>query len=258
MGRKAAGCGLGVILAVVLVISFVGWALSFLGGQAPIRQMRPVPVDMPPARGAAVPAIDVHAPGRTADKLTFWADPLAAEIGVSSAAIRAYANAELIAQDAWPTCNLSWNTLAGLGYVETRHGTYSGTLFNSRQIDENGYVLPPILGPALDGSPGFAEIRDTDGGRLDTDTEYDRAVGPMQFIPTSWERFGLDANGDWVADPNQIDDAALSAANLLCQGRDLSVPEQWQEAILSYNRSNQYVINVRNAAASYALGQPAS
>lgn len=252
------GCAVGTIMAIILVISFVGWALSFMDGAAPIRQLQPVPRDVPPAAGEPVPEIDVHAPGRTSDKLGFWADPIAAETSIPPAALRAYANAELIAAQSWPQCNLKWNTLAGIGFVETRHGTYSGQLFNTGSIDENGYVLPPIVGPALDGSPGFAEIRDTDGGRLDGDSEFDRAVGPMQFIPTSWERFGRDANGDGTADPNQIDDAALSAANLLCDSdRDLSTPEGWASAVRAYNFSNDYLVDVRDAAASYALQQPA-
>ncbi|MBP3088894.1 hypothetical protein EML15_07020 [Corynebacterium sp. sy017] len=227
-------------------------------GEAPIRQLQPVPEDVPPARGSEVPEIDVEAPGRTSDKLGFWADPLAAETSIPTAALRAYANAELIAAQSWPECHISWNTLAAIGYVETRHGTYSGELFNNRSIDENGYVLPPIIGVPLDGSPGFASVADTDGGELDGDSEYDRAVGPMQFIPESWQRYGRDANGDGVADPNQIDDAALGAAYLLCDNRDLSTAQGWVSAVQSYNMSEEYLIKVRNAAAAYALAQPAT
>lgn len=256
--RRTMGCGLGVILAIILVISLVGWALSFLDVSSPTRQLQPVPDNVPPAGGAEVPGIDVHAQGRTADKLDFWASPIAAETSIPGAALRAYGNAELIAREAWPECNLRWNTLAGVGWVETRHGTYSGDYFNRPEINEDGFAVPHIVGIPLDGGPGVAEIRDTDGGRLDGDTVFDRAVGPMQFIPESWERFGRDANGDGVADPHQIDDATLGAANLLCSGgRDLSSPEGWTSAIGTYNRSNEYIVNVRDAAASYALSQPA-
>src|SRR5699024_5291146 len=88
-----------------------------------------------------------------------------------------------------------------------------------------------IIGVQLDGSPGFAEIPDTDGGELDGDPEFDRAVGPMQFIPESWRKYGRDANGDGRADPNQIDDAAVASARLLCEtGGDLSQAENWQRA----------------------------
>lgn len=256
--RRVAGCGCGVVLAVILVIALVAWLLSFLDVSSPVRQLQPVPDNVPPAAGAEVPAIDVNAPGRTSDKLGYWAEPLAEETGIPAPALRAYGNAELIAAQAWPECNLRWNTLAGIGWVETRHGTYSGNLFNRSEIDEDGVARPKIIGIPLDGGPGVAEIPDTDGGALDGDTEYDRAVGPMQFIPESWARHGRDADGDGVADPHQIDDAAVGAANLLCDGgRDLSTPAGWSEAILSYNRSREYLINVRDAAASYALRQPA-
>ncbi|CAB0594569.1 LpqU family protein [Corynebacterium diphtheriae] len=255
--RKAAGCALGVVLAVIMVIAIVGWTLSIMSGVSPIRQLEDVPTDVPPARAEAVPQIDINAPGRTSDKLAFWADPIAEETSISSAAIRAYGNAELVAAQSWPECHLSWGTLAGLGFVETRHGTYSGHLFDSRSIDTDGNVLPPIIGVPLDGSPGFAEVKDTDSGELDGDPQFDRAVGPMQFIPESWKRYGRDANGDGVADPNNIDDAALAAANLLCDGRDLATADGWTNAIYSYNMSNDYLVKVRNAAASYALRQPA-
>ncbi|AGF71976.1 hypothetical protein A605_04840 [Corynebacterium halotolerans YIM 70093 = DSM 44683] len=246
------------VLAVIMVIAAVGWLLSFLDVSSPVRQLQPVPDNVPPAAGAEVPSIDVHAAGRTSDKLSFWAEPLAEQTGIPAPALRAYGNAELIAADAWPECNLQWNTLAGLGWVETRHGTYSGNLFNRSEINAEGYATPRITGIPLDGGPGVAEVRDTDGGVLDGDTQFDRAVGPMQFIPESWERYGRDANGDGTADPHQIDDAALGSAHLLCAGgRNLATPEGWSEAILSYNQSREYLINVRDAAASYALRQPA-
>ncbi len=256
--KKAAGCGCGAVLAVIMVISFVGWALSFMDGAAPIRQLQPIPDNVPPAAGEAVPQIDIHAQGRTSDQLKFWSDPIAVDTGVTSQAIAAYGNAALIAAESWPECGINWTTLAGIGYVETRHGTYSGKLFGGSSLDEAGVATPTIVGIPLDGSPGVARIADTDGGRLDGDTQFDRAVGPMQFIPESWQRYGRDANGDGYADPHQIDDAALGSAHLLCtSGGDLSTPEGWTRALHAYNMSNEYLINVRDAAASYALRQPA-
>lgn len=260
--RQSAGGGcaavLGVALVIVLVIAVVGWAMSALNPGERARSYQPVPDNIPPATGTPPPHINVHAPGRTADQLADWSQPIAEETGVGPQAIRAYGNAEVIAREVWPECNLSWNTLAGIGWVETRHGTYTGNHFQQGRLNSDGYANPPIVGPALDGSPGFAEIRDTDNGRLDGDDVYDRAVGPMQFIPSSWRKYGLDANGNGVPEPQQIDDAALSAANLLCSdGRDLSTPEGWQEAVLSYNQSMDYVLKVRDAAAAYSIGQPA-
>ena len=259
--RNAAGCGCGaalvVVMAIVLIIALLMWLFSILDAPLSTKQRVPVPADVPPAAAQSPPLIDVHGPGRTSDLLADWAAPIAESIDISPQAVRAYGNAELIAREAWPECNLHWNTLAGVGWVETRHGTYTGKIAVGARLDEEGRATPPIIGPALDGD-GFAHVPDTDGGEFDDDAEFDRAVGPMQFIPESWGRYGRDANGDGYADPQQIDDAALGAANLLCAGdRDLSTPEDWQAAILGYNHSNDYLIRVRDAAANYAVGQPA-
>lgn len=256
--RRFGGCGLGIVLAIILIISLVAWSLSFLDKPSPFRQLSPVPEELPPVGGAEVPAIDVDGPGRTADKLTWWSDQLADATSIPAQALRAYGNAELIARQSWPNCNLRWNTLAGIGWVETRHGTYNGSLFDRSSLDENGYPDPPIVGIPLDGTNNTTLVPDSDGGAIDGDVEFDRAVGPMQFIASSWEHLGRDANGDGVADPNQIDDAALGAAALLCHGdRDLSTPEGWRSAVLNYNQSEDYLRKVAAAANSYAIEQPA-
>ena len=213
----------------------------------------PIPPGIPPGAGAPVPEIDIAAPGRTSDQLVEWAAGINEPMNIPVAALAAYGNAAETMRQTRPKCNLAWTTLAGIGHVETRHGRYRGA-----ELNEDGYALPPIIGIKLDGSPGFANLPDTDGGVLDGDTEHDRAVGPMQFIPESWGRYGRDANGDGRADPNQIDDAAVAAARLLCEnGGDLSQPENWQQAILAYNASRDYVMKVRDAAAAYSVGTTA-
>jgi membrane-bound lytic murein transglycosylase B len=99
----------------------------------------------------------------------------------------------------------------------------------------------------------FDHIPDTDGGALDGDAVWDRAVGPMQFIPSTWAEWGTDGSGDGVADPQNIDDAALSAARYLCgAGADLSVSQNWLDAIWSYNGTTEYVSRVSEMATSYA------
>ncbi|MDY3126788.1 MAG: lytic murein transglycosylase [Corynebacterium sp.] len=263
--RRASGCGCIVVIAVVMVVGIVALtALGIvgsggLGGGKSQRTLQPIPENVPPLAGAEVAEIDINAPGRTADRLSFWSQGLSENTGISGQALRAYGNAELIAKQSWPECHLRWNTLAGIGWVETRHGTYSGNWFQPAHLDENGFATPPIIGIALNGHNNTAVIADTDGGKWDGDVEFDRAMGPMQFIPDSWRRYGRDANGDGEISPQQIDDAALSAANLLCaNGRDLSTEQGWVEAIYSYNFSSDYVSRVARAANSYALEQPAT
>ena len=261
-GRKKSsqGCGcLGLTsLAVLIIIGTVGALAMFTGPVIPSLTKQPIPDNVPPAAAEPPPMIDINAPGRTSEQLRQWAQPISAKTGIPEDALRAYGNAYVIAAVRFPECHLGWNTLAGLGKVETHHGSYSGNWLKPAQIDADGVVRPTIIGPALDGTNGFAEVLDTDNGELDGDTQYDRAVGPMQFIPETWHRFAVDASGDGVADPNNIDDATATTARMLCSGeRDLATPEGWASAIRSYNQSEQYLRDVRDAAANYALNQPA-
>jgi len=77
---------------------------------------------------------------------------------------------------------------------------------------------------------------DTDGGMLDGDTTWDRAVGPFQFIPSTWARWKADGNADGVADPQNIEDAALAAGRYLCAGgTNLADGTGWWRTILSYD-----------------------
>ena len=112
-----------------------------------------------------------------------------------------------------PTCGIRWTLLAAIGRVESNHGRFGGA-----QLRDDGYSTKPIRGIPLDGRPNVALIRDTDRGELDGDTTYDRAVGAMQFIPSTWKSVGVDADGDGKRDPNNIFDAAQGAAVYLCRG----------------------------------------
>ncbi|WTW26816.1 lytic murein transglycosylase [Streptomyces purpurascens] len=164
----------------------------------------------------------------------------AVEVGgaLPASVFAAYLRAEdRLAREA-PGCRLRWQLLAAIGQVE------SGQARGGR-VASDGTTLAPILGPRLDGV-AFALIRDTDGGAHDGDTAYDRAVGPMQFIPSTWARWGADGNGDGRTDPNNVFDAALAAGRYLCAGgRDLSVPAALDRAILGYNHSAAYLRTVR-------------
>jgi len=146
-----------------------------------------------------------------------------------------------------PSCHLPISLLAAIGQLES--GSLAG-----RSIDAAHRAQPPVLGPVLDGV-SFAAIRDSDGGRLDGNAVWDRAVGPMQFIPGTWATFGVDGDGNGQADPQNVYDATASAARYLCAGgRDLAVAPDLQSAILSYNHSTAYLSGV--LAAMRGFGGP--
>ncbi|BBZ32026.1 lytic transglycosylase domain-containing protein [Mycolicibacterium confluentis] len=210
----------------------------------------PIPEGVPPPTGDPVPAVDIEAKGRPADQLHDWAAARAPSLEMPVTALEAYAYAARVAEVVNPTCQLAWPTLAGIGMVESHHGTYRGST-----VKPNGDVRPPIRGVRLDGTAGNMMIPDTDGGELDGDGHLDRAMGPMQFIPDTWKLYGVDANNDGEISPDNIDDAALSAAGYLCsRGKDLSKPKGWMAALRAYNYSDQYARMVRDWATAYATG----
>ena len=212
----------------------------------------PIPEGVPPPGGDPVPQVDTHATGRPADQLYDWAAQRAPAMDIPVTALEAYAYAARVAEVENPDCHLAWTTLAGIGMVESHHGTYRGAT-----IAPNGDVAPPIRGVRLDGSMGNLEIADSDAGKLDGDRDLDRAMGPMQFIPETWRLYGVDANNDGEVNPDNIDDAALSAAGYLCwRGKDLATPRGWMNALRAYNHSEQYARTVRDWATAYANGHP--
>ncbi|MGW4882286.1 lytic transglycosylase domain-containing protein [Streptomyces sp. NPDC004262] len=158
----------------------------------------------------------------------------AAEAGIPATVLDAYKRAEAELRDSKPGCNLPWQLLAAIGKVESGQA-------RGGDVDAEGTTLHRILGPQLDGN-GFALIKDTDGGQYDGNSQYDQAVGPMQFIPSTWAWAGRDGNGDGVKDPNNVYDAALAAGHYLCRyDWDLSVQADMNRAILSYNGSQEYL-----------------
>jgi hypothetical protein len=171
----------------------------------------------------------------------------ASDLGIPTPALAAYQRAETVINAADASCHLPWELLAAIGRVESDHGQFGG-----RTPATDGVVNPAIIGIPLDGRAGTTKIADTDGGVLDTDKAWDHAVGPMQFIPSTWASIGVDADGDNVRNPQDLDDAALAAAVYLCAGdADLSTVTGQRGAIYSYNHSNQYVALVLSIMADY-------
>ncbi len=165
----------------------------------------------------------------------------ASPIAVPDINITAYKNAERILATENPTCNMPWTLIAGIGRVESSHA-------NNGKADANGELLAPIYGPALDGSlSGNQVITDGNG--------YVRAEGPMQFLPETWRKYGVDGNGDGKADPQNLFDAALTTGKYLCDGNlDMRDLGQQNKAILRYNNSIAYVANVMAWELAYSTG----
>ena len=170
--------------------------------------------------------------------------------GIPAAALTAYRRAETVLDQADPACHLSWALVAAIGRVESDHGRYGGSVLGS-----DGRATPGIYGIPLDGSHGTATIPDTDNGVHDKDPIWDRAVGPMQFIPSTWAVVGVDGDADGVRDPQDLDDAAIATAVHLCAGEhDLATEAGQRAAVFGYNHSDAYVYLVLSIMRSYLDG----
>ncbi|WP_229813231.1 lytic transglycosylase domain-containing protein [Lentzea flava] len=173
-------------------------------------------------------------------------DDFPGDYGIPGVVLEAYLRAEDKMAELVPGCKLDWALLAGIGKVESNHA-------GNGRVNAVGDATPKILGPVLNGAPGMAAIRDTDGGRLDGDTAWDRAVGPMQFIPATWASFGADGNEDGNVNPNNVYDAALGAGRYLCAGGgDMTRQRDRAAAVFRYNNSTSYVETVLKWAKQYS------
>lgn len=206
----------------------------------PTTTMSPVKPVSEPVAPAPEPSGARIAPG--------WLSDVSGQTSIGEVALEAYALASVRLAREQPRCHVGWTTLAGIGAIESGHGTNGGS-----RLQADGTSTQPIIGPALDGSPGVAAIpSDKQSEKWHGDTRWDHAVGPMQFIPSTWRKWGSDGNDDGTADPNNIVDAAYAAGRYLCaSGRDLRTGEGWTQAVFSYNHSEEYVRNVVARANSY-------
>ena len=201
----------------------------------------------------AAPLVNIAADMTTADPkaagLPAAGKPLTGDAAIPATVLAAYRKAAATLAVEQTSCHVTWPLLAGIGKVETDHGRTWGA---KARLTSTGDVVPTILGPVLDGRNGTGKLLDTDGGVLDHDRHYDRAVGPMQFVPATWREFGRDGNGDGKKNPNNVWDASLAAAGYLCSGgRNLADTADLRAAILSYNPSSSYVRSVLAWAAAY-------
>jgi membrane-bound lytic murein transglycosylase B len=256
------------MVAVVLVLGAAGvWLLTRAATPRPglttadipalqvtAAQVRPgsaVPVRLTAADPIAQRQSSGTASTSTANQptsLTDWANRISGATGIPEPALWAYGNAELAVRTTSPGCHLTWATLAGIGRVESGNGQFGGA-----HLLPDGEESAPVIGVPLDGTGGVQDIPDSDHGRYDGDPVHDRAVGPMQFLPSTWLTYGADAIGNGAPDPENIDDAALAAAHYLCVGgRDMGTASGWWSGLTSYNDSAVYGQKVFGLADSYA------
>ncbi|MFI7680249.1 lytic murein transglycosylase [Actinophytocola sp. NPDC049390] len=242
----------GTSLAAVLALSAT---VLVAPEQAPTHEAGTPPVaDYPAAPDetappATVPGAVVSWPvSRVSPGTSTVSGPRSTLSGLPARVWLAYTRAAAHFAVARPDCRLPATLLAAIGRVESGHA-------RGGRVDSRGTTLTPIIGPRLDGGPGLAAIPDTDGGGYDRDPVWDHAVGPMQFIPATWRRWASDGNGDGVADPHNVDDAARTAGGYLCaDGRDLSTEDGLRAGVLSYNRSESYLRIVLRWMAVYERG----
>lgn len=200
-----------------------------------------------PSNVARVAALTGTSPARQATPKPTPQLPQSVRSGaVPQVGFDAYRAAEQSMARTTPRCHIDWKLIAGIGRVESHHA-------NLGDATADGRLKSPIYGPTLDGSLGGNQVvGDTDGGALDGDAAFDRAVGPMQFLPSTWKHFAADGNGDGKADPQNLFDAALTTARYLCdEGLDMRNPGDVTTAVLRYNNSTEYVADVVGHARSY-------
>lgn len=251
LGLRTRQCG--ALLGVAMLLSCAPYGKSRQDNRIGSLPEPPTAV-APPDNGVAPPQVRLLEQGpplpveaRPQSQLDAWSRSMSNELNIPRTALQAYGYAARSLQITAPECGLGWPLLAGIGTIETAHGRYGGAT-----LDATARPSTDIRGLPLNGSDGVKRIWDTDGGAIDGDSVFDRAVGPLQFIPSTWAKWAADADGDGVANPDDMDDAALAAGTYLChEGGDLRRPDRFWAAMLDYNESHDYVQDVLDHADQY-------
>lgn len=179
------------------------------------------------------------------ESMAQWASARAEPYGIPQRQLQAYAYAAFSVREEMG-CNVGWPTLAALGAVLSDHGQKDGTTVGS-----DGITSKPLRGisPA---AGGLSEVPDTDAGSIDGESQRDVPVGPMQLMPSRWEQLGTSVEPGQKPNPDQIDDAVLTTAHMLCSSGDPSSPEGWVAAISQFNPSKIFIVAVHNKAEEYS------
>ncbi|QBR92525.1 lytic murein transglycosylase [Nocardioides euryhalodurans] len=244
------------LLPLAMLSAAVTASLAGVGPTTAVAETEPVSA-LPD--GSSVPAEAIEAPASLSEPGVVApgvqgrpdrAVATATTSGIPAAALAAYQRAETVINAADRSCRISWQLIAAIGRVESDHGRYGGNV-----LDDDGRATPGIYGIALNGRNDTQAISDTDAGQYDDDARWDRAVGPMQFIPSTWSVVGVDGDNDGTRDPQDIDDAALASAVYLCSGNDdLSTTPGQRAAVFRYNHSDDYVDLVLSFMNAYLDG----
>ena len=176
------------------------------------------------------------------DQVKEWSESHASPYSIPERSMRAYAYAaSKMSQEG---CTLGWPTLAALGSVFSNHGFTHGS-----EIGENGVSTVPLRDLDL---VKLNPVADTDQGRIDGNPEHDIPVGPFQIMPSRWEQFEKAVEPGTTANPDSIDDSALTVAHQLCIGGDLNSSEGWDTAIKNIDADPEFVKNVHAKAKEYS------
>jgi hypothetical protein len=251
------------VAAALPALALLGGGLTLAGSAAPEGHARganaaatngatlPIVPDAPYAFPGTAEGAGGLAPGLDLPPTAPGSAPVTLDAqGVPGVALAAYHKAAGVIGNADPSCHIDWALIAAIGRVESDHGRYGGNV-----LDSNGIARPGIYGVPLDGTGGTSSIPDTDNGVYDHDPVWDRAVGPMQFIPGTWRTVGGDLDGDGVKNPQDINDAAAATAIYLCAGPgNLADPSDAYAAVRRYNNSDSYARTVLAIADAYRRG----
>ena len=160
----------------VLLLSVLFWTPG--GPAAQLAGQRLEPLEEPPA--AARQRHRAAGAGRRGHRGALnsrgWTGSLADDTSedLTGDVLAAYTLAVAVAP---PGCHLTTPLLAAIGQVES--GNLAGHTLDGHRVS------PAILGPVLDGKQ-YRAVADTDAGRWDRNQVWDRALGPMQIIPSTW------------------------------------------------------------------------
>lgn len=214
------------------------------------------PTTSAPATEAELPAVAVPepAPAVIEPVAVVRRAPLAdrypgALLDAPDGTLGAYQRAAAII-NATADCHLDWMTLAAIARIESNHGRGPQ---DSHDVDDDGVVTPAFVGKPLNGKAGRGEVHDTDAGKVDGHKRWDAPVGPFGLMPATWATVAVDADGDDVRDPQDIDDASLAAAVVLCAGgTDMADAKALRKALTAYHRTRGFAATVVQLTALYA------